>query len=569
MIEDGMPPPLPLTQCDQPQLDWSRPGTPAASDFGDIYFSTDGGLAETETVFLGGCGLPTGWQNRDRFVIGELGFGSGLNFLAAWRLWDKTKTPSSRLHFVSIEKFPFDAEQLENALSAWPELKPYSSKLVAAWPGRVKGFHRLHFDDVTLTLIHDDISAALDALDASIDAWFLDGFSPSKNPDMWAPHIMQRLGSLSAPGARLGTFTVAGAVRSALQEAGFKTEKKEGFGRKRHRLEACFPGEVQDSKIDITPTIIGAGISGASLAKAFARRGITPRVFHDPNHPAASHNAAALIKPRFDLQDRPESRFFLASYLYTLQAYQDFTVTKGLSHLPKTDVEFERFNKLVYNAPLPISHLTLQDNIMILNTSLVIKPKAVLDSWLSGPLLEGDNWNTADLTILAAGFGLKHILKDTDIALRYSRGQLTWAEPHADILAPITYGGYAIPLPSGTLLGATHDRVTSDTPFAVRDTDDLANISNAKTYTGASLVKSSKPSRASVRVTTADTLPLVDFLEDGRWLFTGLGSRGFVFAPLLAEALVSKICGDPMPVSKQVWARFAEREKSNRKTRPS
>lgn len=564
-----MPPPLPLTQCDPPQLDWSRPGTPAASDFGDIYFSTDGGLEETETVFLGGCGLPTGWQNRKRFVIGELGFGSGLNFLAAWRLWDTTKTPGSRLHFVSIEKFPFDAEQLEKALSAWPELKHYSSKLVAAWPGRVKGFHRLHFEDVTLTLIHDDISAALDSLDASVDAWFLDGFSPSKNPDMWAPHIMQKLGSLSAPGARLGTFTVAGAVRSALQEAGFETEKKEGFGRKRHRLEARFPGENHDVKTDISPTIIGAGISGASLTKAFTRRGITPRVFHDPNHPAASHNAAALIKPRFDLQDRPESRFFLASYLYTLQVYKGFTVAEGLSHLPKTEPELMRFKKLKANAPLPISHLTLQDNVMILNTSLVIDPKAVLKNWLSVPLQEDKDWDGSDPMILAAGFGLKHILRDTDIALRYSRGQLTWAEPHGDIEAPITYGGYAIPLSDGTLLGATHDRVTNKTPFAVRDADDLANINSAKTYIGASLVKSPKPSRASVRVTTADTLPLIDLLEDGRWLFTGLGSRGFVFAPLLAEALVSKICGDPMPVSKQLWARFAEREKSNRKTRPS
>ena len=156
-----MPPPVPLTQCDPPRLDWSRPGTPAASDFGDIYFSTDGGLEETETVFLAGCGLPHGWQNKERFVIGELGFGSGLNFLATWRLWDKTKTPNSRLHFVSIEKFPFDADQLTKALSAWPELKVYSDKLVLVWPGRVKGFHRLHFGDVTLTLIHDDISPCL------------------------------------------------------------------------------------------------------------------------------------------------------------------------------------------------------------------------------------------------------------------------------------------------------------------------------------------------------------------------------------------------------------------------
>ncbi len=564
-----MPQPLPLTQCDPPKLDWSRHGTPAATNFGDIYFSTDGGLEETETVFLGGCGLPEGWRNKERFVIGELGFGSGLNFLAAWQCWEKTKTPNTRLHFVSIEKFPFEAEQLEKALSAWPSLKPYAEKLITAWPGRVKGFHRLHFGDVTLTLIHDDISPALDALDASIDAWFLDGFSPSKNPDMWSIDIMAKLANLSAPGARLATFTVAGAVRSALQNAGFKTEKKAGFGRKRHRLEGHLPGSIKDIKSNISPVIVGAGISGASLARAFERRNIILQVFHDPNHNAASHNAAALIKPRLDLQDRPESRFFLSSYLYALQAYRDHTLDRSLIHLPKTDIELARFQKLCYQAPLPINHLTMHGNALLLQNSLLIEPQSALKAWLPKNLLIDDSWKRHSCAILAAGFGLKQILKDNDIALRYSRGQLTWADPDSALKHPITYGGYALPLEEGILLGATHDRVETQTPFTPQEIDDIKNIESAKTYTGITLTKSEKPSRASVRVTTADTLPLVDKMDDGRWLFTGMGSRGFVFAPLLAEALASKICGDPMPVSKQLWARFTVRETSSRKERPS
>ena len=110
--------PLPLTQCPPAQLDWSRPGTPAATDFGDIYFSTDGGLDETRKVFLDGCGLPENWQDKTRFTIAELGFGSGLNFLAAWQLWAQTAQPHQRLHFVSIEKFPFDSKQIRRALSA-------------------------------------------------------------------------------------------------------------------------------------------------------------------------------------------------------------------------------------------------------------------------------------------------------------------------------------------------------------------------------------------------------------------------------------------------------------------
>jgi len=564
-----MPPPNSLTQCEPPKLDWSRPGTPAASDFGDIYFSTDGGLAETETVFLNGCGLPAGWQTRERFVIGELGFGSGLNFLATWRLWDKTKTPNSRLHFVSIEKFPFDNQQLKQALSAWPELKTYADQLICAWPGRVKGFHRLHFGDVTLTLIHDDIDAALDGLDALMDAWFLDGFSPSKNPDMWSADVMHKLATLSAPGARLASFTVAGSVRTALQDAGFKTAKKTGFGRKRHRLEARLPSVEKKSKLSIDPTIIGAGIAGASLVKAFRRRGITPYVYHDPNHKAASHNAAALIKPRLDLQDRPESRFFLSSYLYALQVYSGFSHTQGITHIPKTEDEYVRFQKLASHAALPSEHLRLRDNVLFLQKSLVINPQTVLNDWLNVELLSGESWQTKNQIILAAGFGIKDILKNQSIPLRYSRGQLTWAMPNKDVIVPMTYGGYALPMDDGILLGATHDRLTKQNPFELSEDDDLKNLEGARKFTQATLAQSEKPSRASVRVTTSDTLPLIDLLPDGRWLMTGLGSRGFVFAPLLAEALVSKIYGDPMPVSKRLWTRFAEREKPNRKTRPS
>ena len=513
--------------------------------------------------------MPHGWQNKERFVIGELGFGSGLNFLATWRLWDKTKTPNSRLHFVSIEKFPFDADQLTKALSSWPELKVYSDQLVLVWPGRVKGFHRLHFGDVTLTLIHDDISPALDELDAVIDAWFLDGFSPSKNPDMWSNDVMLKIAKLSAQHARLATFTVAGGVRTALKDAGFTTEKKEGFGRKRHRLEARFSGITKDQKSNITPTIVGAGIAGASLFKAFNRRGITPHIYHDPNHKAASHNAAALIKPRLDLQDRPESRFFLSSYLYALQVYEGFSIAKGVTHIPKNNDEYARFKKLTSQAPLPADHLTLTDKALLLLNSLTINPKTVLEDWLNNDLTEGQDWTAHNQVILAAGYGLKNILKHHNIPLRFSRGQLSWARTDTQITAPITYGGYVIPFGDEILVGATHDRLTDQDPFDLRHEDDLKNFQDAKTHCDLSLNPSDKPSRASVRVTTADTLPLIDQLADGRWIFTGLGSRGFVFAPLLAEALVSKICGDPMPVSKQLWTRFAEREKSNRKTRPS
>lgn len=558
-----MPAPRPLTLCPAPHLDWSRPGTPAAPDFGDIYFSTDGGLNETLAVFLAGCGLPEGWQNTQRFIIGELGFGSGLNFLATWQMWENRKPKGGHLHFVSIEKFPFDKAQLTQALSAWPELSEKSQALLNQWPGRVKGLHRLHFGDVTLTLVHDDIEPALESLNIKANAWFLDGFSPSKNPDMWSPTVMKQLATLSAPGARVASFTVAGTVRRALAEAGFEVERKEGFGRKRHRLEARLLGDSKEFRYSGSsqPTIVGAGIGGLTLAKAFLRRGIIPKLIEDPDHVAASGNAAALIKPRFDLQDRPESRFFLSSYLYALQFYKGFAISKGIRHLPKNEAGSERHEKLLAQSPLPKSHLTQgQAGAINLPSALAIDPLPFKRSVLNSvdyetrkleALPEGDA-----PVFLATGFGIRKLLPDWP--LRFSRGQLSWAEELNDIQHTHSYGGYALPVGKNILIGATHDRLRSgENPFDVNVEDDRKNLEQFETHLGLKPIPAQKASRASVRVTTADTLPVIGNTQNNICVLTGLGSRGFVFAPLLAEAVVANYFGDPLPIETTVWQKFS------------
>jgi len=566
--------PKALTQCEAPSLDWSRPDTPAARNFGDIYFSTDGGLEETRTVFLGGCGLPEAWQDetwqdKDIYTIGELGFGSGLNFLTTWQMWAQSAPETSRLHFISVEKYPFDAAQLEQALKTWTELEVYAAQLIAAWPQRVKGFHRLEFGRVTLTLIHDDIAPALDALDAKIDAWFLDGFSPAKNPDMWSAQIMQKLAGLSADGARLATFTVAGAVRQALSKAGFEVEKKTGFGRKRHRLEARLitptkAPKPQNSKPQ--PTIIGSGIGGASLARAFLRRGITPRIISRGNQQAASGNAAALIKPRLDLQDRPESRFFLASYLYALRAYRDTAgiISKGVTQFPKTEKEAQRFEKLVKQAPMSGEHLGDVDGAMSLPQALIISPKDILTEWTRGAeIITQDitDLDAMDGTVFAAmGHGIRALMTSKDPELRFSRGQISWAKANDKITQAVSYGGYALPVNGKCLIGATHDRLDGRDPYAARPEDDARNFVQFENVMGYALKPDdSAQSRASVRVTTPNTLPMILNPHSGQYSLTGLGSRGFVFAPLLAEAIVSHWLDEPLPIDKKLWAQFGPR----------
>jgi len=554
--------PQPLISTPPATLDWSRPDTPVATEFGDIYFSTDGGLDETRAVFLSGCGLPDRWTNRSVFTIAELGFGSGLNFLATWQKWAETAQAKQRLHYVSIEKFPFDALQLQRALTAWPELDILIAQLLAQWPGRVKGIHRLDFGDVTLTLMHDDVIKALDDVDGlKADAWFLDGFSPSGNPAMWSAGVMRRVAASSAPGARLATFSVAGGVRTALSDAGFTVRKMPGFGRKRHRLEADFPGQrpPKISPID-KALIVGAGIAGRSLATALAARHIPFDIIDDRAHPAASGNPAALVKPRFDLQDRPESRFFLAAYLHALRQYPDSAVlSRGIKHIPKTEKEAERFQKLLAQAPLGGAHLNWKDEALWIESALVIDPTKVLAEF-------DIRRETYDLSqdksayshiFLAAGYGIRKISPDLDI--RFSRGQLSWANPIKD--APIAYGGYALNLNGGALVGATHDRLDTRDPFELRPEDDDKNLSALAEISGLEVAPFDRPSRASVRVTSRDTLPILAKLDERHWALSGLGSRGFTFAPLLAEALIAKICGEVGPLDKGLSAKFSAAER--------
>ncbi len=638
-----MPAPRPLTQCEPPQLDWSRTDTPAATGFDDIYFSVDGGAEESRAVFLAGCNLPHDWTAYPNYTIGELGFGTGLNFLSCWALWE-AHPEGQHLDFISIEKYPFSKTELTKALSHFPELAALSKQLIELWPDRVCGFHRIELTDrLTLTLIHDDILPALDSLNCTMDAWFLDGFSPSKNPEMWSATVMQSLAKLSRTGTKLATFTVAGHVRNALIQAGFSVEKKSGFGRKRHRLEAQFIGKsvidesvirkpilgksVIEKGIPKNPIIIGGGIAGASICRAFIREKITPILIEasETLETAASGNRIALVKPRLDLQDRPESRFFLASYLYALRAYQNtaHVLHTGLTHFPKSETEQTRYENLLTQAPLGPEHLIAHSmrskTAFSFPSALTIDPKGIISQWTSKAvniIAKVDAFQTKNGTftvynekgaIIAIGDALiicaGHHISTFNIKcledLRFSRGQLSWAENHPSIPKPITYGGYAVPLSEGLLIGATHDRLTGTDPHKPSPKDDVENFEKFETATGQKpnplnslqsknngkrlnicgnisenipentpentpenmpkTIPDSIPentSRASVRVTTANTLPRVVQTPHNMWALTGLGSRGFVFAPLLSAHIVSQILGRTSPLSLKQQEKF-------------
>ena len=217
-------------------------GTPISETYGDIYHSAAGGHAQARHVFLAGNGLPERWQGRETFTILETGFGLGINFMATWLAWRTDPARCAQLHFISLEKHPFSAADLAVAHAAWPEFEALAGVLCAHWPALEAGAHHLMLDgeQVILTLVFGDAVETLPVLETKADAFYLDGFSPALNPDLWSPALCQSLARLANEGATLATWSVAGAVRRALREAGFHVEKQAGFADKRQMLVGHF-----------------------------------------------------------------------------------------------------------------------------------------------------------------------------------------------------------------------------------------------------------------------------------------------------------------------------------------
>src|SRR5258705_9034197 len=302
----------------------SGDGTAFSDEFQDVYHSSHGGLAQSRHVFLTGNRLPKRWRGRDAFVILETGFGLGLNFLAAWDAWRADGARPRRLHFLSVESRPLDAKDLAAALAGFEELAPLARALVAAWPPPLAGFHRLHFDggNVILTLLLGDACAVLPQLIACVDAYFLDGFSPAKNPGIWSPEVVRELARVAAPDATLATWTVAGGVRAALADAGFAVEKQAGFASKREMLTGRFIAQRCAPAMPRTrhAAVVGGGLAGTLAAERLAARGWEVELVDAQRE--RSVPAVALVRPIANLRDAVNAQASRSAFLYSLQHFR-------------------------------------------------------------------------------------------------------------------------------------------------------------------------------------------------------------------------------------------------------
>lgn len=343
----------------QAQITFNQAGTPVAEQFDDVYFSMLDGQKESQYVFIDGNQLdarwPT-WQNR-HFVIAETGFGTGLNFLSVWHAFNQYRHQNpdamcQQLHFISFEKYPMSVSDIEQALSHFSELQSLSEKLISRYPKPLPGCHRLHFDGGNIILdlwmgdVHDTLPDLVASQPDKVDAWFLDGFAPSKNPEMWTTDLYQKMVEMSATEATFATFTAAGDVRRGLQSAGFTVAKRKGFGRKREMLIGQLPADVKQTPIapyflrqsalsqSETVTIIGGGIAAASATYALAQRGYKINLLCADSTLAqgASGNPQGGFYPQLQNQLNPISAMYAHAYLYANRVYRELNRTQPFEH---------------------------------------------------------------------------------------------------------------------------------------------------------------------------------------------------------------------------------------------
>ena len=298
-------------------------GVPYSPDYDDIYHTAAGALGQARHVFLAGNGLPRRWQQRESFTIVETGFGIGLNFLATWAAWRDDPAACRRLHFVSLEKHPFSAADLGELHAAHPELADLAAALRAQSPPLTPGVHRLHFSGgrVSLTLFFGDAQSLLPQLRLAADAFYLDGFAPAKNPDLWSPFVFRGLARCAAAGATLATWSVAAGVREGLQAVGFVSDKAPGFGGKRDMLQGQYrgPGVRRTVMPGKRILVIGGGFAGTSTAHRLAERGYQVTLLDQAEGPGcgASGNRVGVLRPLPSLDDNRLSRLTRSAFLYT------------------------------------------------------------------------------------------------------------------------------------------------------------------------------------------------------------------------------------------------------------
>ena len=576
-------------------------GAPRSAQFDDIYFSAKNGLEETAHVFLKGNNLPVAWEGRQNFTICETGFGTGLNFLSAWKLFEETADQAQTLDFISVEKYPLSVAEIKTALEPWAaHFGSQLDILLEKYPLRVAGFHRVKINpQITLTLLIGDIANELPALEAAVDCWFLDGFTPAKNPDMWSAEVFNQMARLSKQGASYATFTAAGDVRRGLQAAGFTVEKKKGFGHKRDMIVGRFESSCHSDcseaewRKPIAPSkrsldydrddkkvkkiaIIGGGLAGTSCAYVLKQYGFDPIIYEAAEHlgAGASGNTVGLYNPRFSKLRDDLSKFFVPAYAQFINIVKqagsavDYTPC-GALHLMNTPEKVERFHSMVDNWQWHESHLQVVDakkaseiagisidhDALYLPDSGYVSPKKLCEFYaqdvevhFNRPIKDVHEIE-ADAVILACGAAVKNFDALTWLPIDAVRGQISALQetPQSrNLKCDIHYGGYMTPSRDGVhMTGSTFEKWIKHTE--VMDEGHDRNIETLQK--NVAFLKEENfqavSGRAGMRAATNDRFPVVGMVPNNpnSYVTAAFGSHGLVGSIAAAHYLADLLRG--------------------------
>lgn len=609
-------------------LDWQYVDgieIPVSKQFGDIYFSRENGLLETQHVFIEGNDLAerlSQLQDYEYFCVGETGFGTGLNILALWQLWQSIRPNNhSHLHVMTVEKFPLLKQDLIRALAAWPELAPLTQQLIQKYSLPISGCHRLSFPeqrfsiDLWLGNAHEIFSAIPKT--KAINAWFLDGFAPARNPELWNADLLKEIVRLSEPKTTFASFSVAGSLRRGLEQLGIHVSRVKGFGHKKEMLKAvweCVIDESESRNIDIQEShspallnervdsklslqrriaVIGAGIAGLSTAWAIAQRGHQV-VIYDQSEPiaGASGNPLALLNPRLNPLEKLDDHLMTVSWVFALNHYAQFKAFTPLAVNQYVLKNPEESLQLAQEYPKEIfdyktiedvqtdQHIKVEYDALCFQRAGKVIPNILKNEILAHPLIqfkqikidqlqEQDSQITLysdaqvlesfDHVVVCCALNSPQFFKYYP-ALKPNRGQVSWMNNQTarfDPLVAHSYGGYCAQIDDQHLiLGASF--------FPHRADDDVLLADHQHNLDLFKLVFPEQAShlpelpewhgRASVRAQSLDYFPLVGKLELESEIYTmsGLGSKGYLYAPLCAEILASQILNEVSPVNMDI-----------------